>query len=736
MQYEQFLRTKEYKDLPTGKEAMPFISKLYDFQSALVTWALARGRAALFTDTGTGKTHMELEWAQQVPGRVLIFAPLAVATQTADIAEAIGISAKYLRHDDKSVRIVITNYEMIEHFDPKDFTGIVLDESSILKSFNGTVRSQLIEWASGLAWKLTCSATPGPNDYMELGNHAEFLGVMKYTEMLATFFINDGGETAQWRLKTHGQDKFWKWISSWAVFMNKPEDLGFEGHKFELPMLVTKVHPLSLGSEFAAEQGRLFVAQVSGLNERRQIRKQSIDLRVNYCLDLLKTRKGPAVIWCDFNDESDALAKALPNAVVVKGSDSLDVKIERLSGFQSGKYEQLITKPSIAGFGMNWQHCSQQYFVGLSDSFERYYQAVRRCWRYGQTKPVFIDIIVTEAEMVVVENVAHKEEQLRTMRDQVVKYTKEHIKSALLNQPIRDNMEYKTDTASGAGWKLLLGDCVERLKEIEDESVDYSIFSPPFAELYVYSNSERDMGNSKSRDEFAEHFRYLIPDLMRVTKPGRLLSFHCMQLPIAKYKEGHIGIFDFRGELIRAFREHGWIYHSEVCIWKDPVTAMHRTKALGLLHKQIKKDSSMSRQGIADYLVTMRKPGVNPEPIAHTDAQFPVQIWQNYASPVWMDINPSKTLQFRSARDNNDEKHICPLQLEVIERALDLWTNPEDLVLSPFAGIGSEGYVSLQKGRRFIGIELKESYWKAAKKNLATIENSPTQLSLYPGGAA
>lgn len=261
------------------------------------------------------------------------------------------------------------------------------------------------------------------------------------------------------------------------------------------------------------------------------------------------------------------------------------------------------------------------------------------------------------------------------------------------------------------------GDSCEVIKGIPDNSIHYTIFSPPFASLYTYSNSDRDMGNCKGDREFAEHFRFLIDELYRVTMPGRLLSFHCMQLPLSKERDGVIGLKDFRGELIRMFQEAGFIYHSEVTIWKNPVTAMQRTKALGLLHKQLKKDSCMSRQGIADFLVTMRKPGDNPERVTHTNESFPVYVWQHYASPVWMDIKESDTLQRKSAREEKDERHICPLQLEVIRRGIELWTNPGDIVLDPFTGIGSTEYVALKSGRRAIGCELKPSYYKQAVSN-------------------
>ena len=274
-------------------------------------------------------------------------------------------------------------------------------------------------------------------------------------------------------------------------------------------------------------------------------------------------------------------------------------------------------------------------------------------------------------------------------------------------------------------FSLYNGDSVEVLKGIPDNSIHYSIFSPPFASLYTYSNSDRDMGNSKTDDEFYEHFTFLVKELYRVTMPGRLLSFHCMNLPTSKVRDGVIGIKDFRGLLIRIFTDAGWIYHSEVCIWKNPVTAMQRTKALGLLWKQLKKDSAMSRQGIPDFIVTMRKPGDNPERVTHTDESFPCNVWQKYASPVWMDINQSDTLQRKSAREDKDEKHICPLQLEVIKRCIELWSNPNDIVLDPFAGIGSTPYVALRMGRRGLGIELKGSYYEQAVKNCNEALNMP-----------
>ena len=286
------------------------------------------------------------------------------------------------------------------------------------------------------------------------------------------------------------------------------------------------------------------------------------------------------------------------------------------------------------------------------------------------------------------------------------------------------------DQKLGNKYAAYHGDCIDVMRGLADESIHYSIFSPPFASLFTFSASPRDLGNCRSMDEFFEHFKFLAPELFRVLKTGRLLSFHCMLLPLSKARDGVIGLVDFRGRLIQTFQEAGFVFHSEVVIWKDPVIAMQRTKAIGLLHKQTKKDATISRQGIADYLVTMRKPGENTEPVTHTNENFPVTLWSKYASPVWMDIDPSDTLQHRSAREDKDERHISPLQLGVIRRGLELWTNPGDTVLSPFMGIASEGVVSLEMGRKFVGAELKDSYFKQACANLDLAENVK-QSSLF-----
>jgi hypothetical protein len=712
--YQAFLESKRFSVAPSGMAVDEIHPVLFPFQRDITRWALRMGKACIFADCGLGKSLMQLEWARHV-GNVLILAPLAVAPQLAREGEKIGLAARVCRsRDDVRPGVNITNYEMLHHFDPDDFDGVVLDESSILKAYDGKTRTEIITAFRNVPYRLACTATPAPNDHMELGNHAEFLGVMTRTEMLSTFFVHDGGETQKWRIKGHAEGKFWEWVASWAVVLRRPSDLGYEDKGFVLPPLTIREEIIQSGKPV---EGALFPMEAQSLQERRQARRCSLDARVARCAELVNATDRPFLVWCDLNDESAALTKAIPGAVEVRGADSPEHKTDSLLGFAEGHIRVLVSKPSIAGFGMNFQVCADMVFAGLSDSYESFYQATRRAWRFGQKNPVNVHVIIGSQETSVLSNIKRKQADLEKLQEGMVahthKITEENVRSTR-----RADTEYRENMAEGRGWKLHLGDCIEVVKHVPDDSIHYTIFSPPFASLYTYTNSERDMGNCRTHGEFYEHFRFLVADLLRITMPGRLLSFHCMNLPTSKVRDGVIGITDFRGELIRIFTDAGWVYHSEVCIWKDPVTAMQRTKALGLLHKQIRKDSAMCRQGIPDYLVTMRKPGENPERVAHTAEEFPVSLWQRYASPVWMDINPSRTLQREAAREHRDEKHICPLQLDVIDRAIELWTNPGDTVFSPFAGIGSEGYEALKMGRKFLGAELKKSYFDQAVINL------------------
>lgn len=731
--YKEWLESKNKAMPPCGFDPGEINPMLFDFQKDIVKWACRKGRAAIFADCGMGKTPMQLEWARQViahngGGRVLVLAPLAVSNQTKREGAKFGIEVGICRsQSDVRDGVNITNYEMLDHFDPSDFVGVVLDESSILKSYTGKTRNEIIDKFADTPYKLACTATPAPNDHMELGNHSEFLGVMTRTEMLAMFFVHDGGDTSKWRLKGHAKDDFWRWVASWAIMIKKPSDFGYSDDGFTLPEMTIRTHYVESGY---IDEGRLFPVAANTLQEQQRARRDSVEVKGDFIAQLVNQSDEPWIVWCELNDESAHLAKSIPDAVEIRGSDSPEYKTDALVGFSEGRYRVIVTKPSIAGFGMNWQHCRNMAFCGLSHSYEQFYQAVRRCWRFGQTSEVMVHVVTTESEQGVVDNVMSKHRAADEMSKGMIEHTKE-VNMADIKGTERNVSPYVEDSYEGEGFIAIQGDSVERVKDIASDSIGLSVFSPPFASLYTYSNSDRDMGNSKDDAQFFEHMDYLIKEIYRIMMPGRIVAFHCMNLPTSKERDGFIGIRDFRGELIRAFESAGFIFHSEVCIWKDPVTAMQRTKALGLLNKQKNKDSCMSRQGIPDYLVAMRKPGENPEPVTHTNDDFPIDVWQKYASPVWMDINPSNTLQYRNARENEDERHICPLQLDVIERAVKLWSKPGDTVFSPFMGIGSEGYVALKNGRKFYGIELKPSYFKCAKNNLEAAVAEASQRTLF-----
>ena len=893
MNYEDFVRNKRRVEVATGHIPGELNEHLFDFQHAIVSWAVRRGRAAIFADTGLGKTLMQLAWADEVAshtnGIVVVLAPLAVSEQTIEQGRTFGIEVKRIPAGESpnGPGIWITNYERINILNFSAFHGIVLDESSILKSHDGKTRTAIIDACQSIPYRLSCTATPSPNDFEELGNQCEFLGVMTRTEMLATYFINDAGDTGTWILKGWGQSRFWEWMGTWAVVLRSPADLGFDGSRYDLPALTYHEHIVqteALGDE-------MFSRPAMTMLERRKAQRDSIEARCAALAEIVNAEPNePWLIWCHLNDEADLLQQLIPGSINIQGSDSPEFKVcgsrwflsddslqndvfsDKLSAtekellgwmtkkkldaltcgsttkktkkslgqrqekneisttqqetqstqqIQSGKKEQgqqlengllkiqknaklsesnntelmeqsttgcyqnnsefvqsashqtlatsvaedsmlttaipaetsedcfalhaitdsessktqlnasnerfntlnparkgrvLISKARIFGYGLNFQHCARVAFVGLDDSFEKFYQAVRRCYRFGQKREVQVHIFTAENEGQILQNIKRKEVLHHEMSANMIEHMRDIMNKELAGQ---ENIvdEYQEATFNGDGFTVHKGDCVKWTKRMADNSVDYSVFSPPFADLFVYSNSDHDMGNCANDAEFVAQLRFLISELFRIVKPGRNVSFHCMNLPTTKMRQGHIGLRDFRGDLIRAFQDAGFIYHSEVCIWKDPVVAMQRTKALGLLHKTIRENATMSRMGLPDYVVTMRKPGEIVERVTHGD-DLPVMMWQKYASPIWDDINQSRTLNKMPARDDKDLKHMCPLQLDVIERCIHLWTNPGDVVFSPFTGIGSEGFCSVKMGRKFIGTELKPAYYELACQNI------------------
>ena len=400
---------------------------LYPFQHDIVRWALAKGRAAIFADCGLGKTPMQLEWANQIVkshgGSVLILAPLTVSVQTVREGAKFGIPVNICESaEDVLPGINITNYEKLGNFNECVFKGVVLDESSILKSFTGAMRNQIINFFSHTPFRLACTATPAPNDFMELGNHAEFLGIMSYTEMLSMFFVHDGGQTSKWRLKGHAEDMFWQWMGSWAVVINNPSDLGYQMNGYDLPPL--RIH------EIIAD-GDEPITESMTLMQRRKARKDTINARCDAAAALVNGSDDQWLVWCDLNAESTALSQRIDFSCEVRGSDKPSVKSSRMMGFSMGFNHCLITKPSIAGFGMNWQNCHKVIFVGLSDSYEQYYQAVRRCWRFGQTMPVDVYIVISAREGCVKENIERKQADCDKMRRAMVEQTKEITKKEL-----------------------------------------------------------------------------------------------------------------------------------------------------------------------------------------------------------------------------------------------------------------------------------------------------------------
>lgn len=755
MTYDQFINSKVKSVKAHGfTPTLPLSSHLFDWQKLIVEWAIKQGRCALFEECGLGKTLQQLEWARHVQhktgGIVLILCPLSVAKQT--IKEAVKFGMPVVVHamqpeDLNAPGIYITNYERVEMFGDKlkDVDGIILDESSILKSFMGKTRMFLTDAFKETIYRLACTATPATNDYMEFGQHCEFLGVMPSNEMLSRWFINDTMNFGTYRLKGHAKQDFWKWVSTWAACVSKPSDIGFPDDGYDLPRLNMQIITVEVDETEAAGDELFRNPSMNATTIHKEMRLTCRD-RVAKAAEIANNSNEEFVIWCNTNYEADELILSIKDGLEVRGNDKPEHKETKLNKFSAGEARVLITKPSIAGYGMNWQHCRNHIFVGLSYSFEDFYQAMRRGYRFGQQREFNCYVIQAATEGATLSTIRRKMDQHAEMQNEM-KFAARHLANGS-DRKLAMNTELKKD--SSAGWTVYNGDCVRVAKQIESNSIDFSVYSPPFANLYVYSADVQDMGNCANQDEFFKQYRFLIKEKFRITKPGCLSAVHCKNLVKYANRDGAAGQRDFRGEIIRAHEDAGWVYHSEHTIWKDPVIEMQRTKAQGLLFKQLCQNSRFSRAGMADYIVVFRKwaPGMDEEqlrvghdfsnqweyfgsdgPAHFSDTrQRNIQIWQRYASPVWMDIRQTNVLNGDIARDNADEKHICPLQLDAINRLVWLYSKENDLVFSPFTGIGSEGYCAIKAGCKFIGAELKESYFKLACDHLRKAENEREDL--------
>lgn len=742
MEYQEFLRGKLIGVRNYGKQISDsdINPMLFPFQRDVTRWATGKGRAAVFLDTGLGKTFVQLEWARLIGENTLIIAPLSVARQTIREGRKLGIEVRYVRGQGEITpdhRLWITNYEMIEAFDFDAFNAVVLDESSLLKSLSGVTRRKLIDLCHATPYRLCCTATPAPNDFIEIGNHAEFLGICTRAEMLAMFFVNANKEHTtfiegkaykrkgsnaggtEWRIKHHAEKRFFQWLSSWAISMTKPSDLGYEDDGFILPPL--NITPHFLDVDYTPDD-KLFFTGLSGITDRTKVRRSIIQARIALTKELCEANAGQCIVWCGLNEESAAVAAALTDCIEVSGEDSADGKAQAFEDFQDGKYKTLVTKSKIGGFGMNFQNADTMVFCGLNDSWETWYQCIRREWRYGQKQPVNVHVVLSNLESEIYANILRKDAMAARLRNGLIAQTREYEKGEIrMTEPERS--EYAEKTIKGDGWEAMLGDSCERLQELGDNSIDLSVYSPPFADLFTYTDSERDLGNSKDKSEFFTHYDFIIRELLRVTKPGRLSCVHTSDIPAMAQRDGYIGIKDFPGDVIRAHEAAGWTFIGRAFVQKNPQAQAIRTKSKALLFVQMRKDSSDSRPALIDQILMFKKPGDNAIPIEPVkNGEMDNETWIEWAHGIWLGIQESDTLQFRGARDAEDEKHICPLQLGTIERCIKLYSNPGETVLSPFMGIGSEVYEARLLKRKAIGIELKQSYFQVAVQNLRSTD--------------
>lgn len=719
MDYKQFLETKLKSHVQSGFDVGELNSNLFDFQQFIVKRALNAGKYAIFADCGLGKTLMQLEWAHQVHKQtnkpVLILAPLAVKGQTINEAKKFNIPLD---------GIDINNYEQLDNIDSEKYAGIVLDESSILKNFTGVYKNKIIDSFKNTNYKLACTATPAPNDLNEIGNHSEFLDIMDANDMRMRWFVRDEGMN-NYRLKGHAEDDFYSWISSWASVLRSPKDLGFESNGYNLPPLHYFEKQIITGKK---NNGKLFNdTSVNATDFNKELRLTLLP-RIESVAEIVNNSKENFIIWVNQNEEEEKIIELIPDAVSVRGSERTDIKEAKLLGFAKGEFRVLVTKKKIAQFGLNYQNCNNQIFATLDFSFEGLYQAIRRSYRFGQKNEVNIYIITTDTMTNVIETINRKQQQFDEMMQQISTQVNSKVYGLKIDYNLKQS---KTDN-----YHIINGDTCELIKTIESNSIDLSVFSPPFSTLFTYSDNIRDMGNCESDEQFFMQNEFLLKELYRIIKPGRLVCVHTKDLARYKNSSGYSGMWDFTGDYHRAMEKAGFKYHSKVTIWIDPVLEMQRTKTQRLLYKQVTSDSTYSGIGMPEYITIFRKwdgDEENWEPVTNKNkTNFDLNTWQRWASPVWMDINRTNVLNnYKGARNEKDEKHIAPLQLDVIERCIAMWSNPNDVVFTPFLGIGSEVFQAVKMGRYGIGIELKESYYDLAKKNIESVIESKKQISLF-----
>jgi len=793
--YQEFLESKKIRFNPCGfdvpeNEINPM---MYQYQKDITRIALRAGKFLLLMDCGLGKTPIQLEWGHHVANYtkkpVLSIAPLGVATQTVRESNKFNRQIKYIRLaeeiDDESA---ISNYDMLKSFvnSASWYGGIVFDESSIFKGLGNRSLKLAKKLIGKIDFRLCCSATPSPNDFDELLRQSEILGVMPEKEAKALFFVQKG-ESNSWRLSNYAaKGAFWDWASGWMIAMRKPSDLGYSNDTF----IRQQNHVIELkvkGQEYKrTKQPSLFPVQATTLTERRSARKVTIKQRVNAISDLInnpdKMRQyipdyidgESIVIWRKYLAEADEVCKQMPSFVNIHGSLKREQKEDFIIQFSDGEINHIVTDPRMFGHGMNWQHARIQFFLGMSDSYEEYYQAMRRLWRNGQTRDVFTFWVYADTEGNVIKNITRKEKQHNQLYDNVVERMARHYHAPENSnyQIEKTEMEYKVDKFTGEGYEVFNGDSAEMLKNITSNSIHLTVTSTPFAGLnFAYSNSLRDVGNCQNGKELTHHLSFIMEEVYRVTMPGRLACIELMAEPLFKWKDGHTGRIDFRGDVIRMMQDLGWIWHSEVVIAKDPQLKAGRTHDSGLTQASVVKDFCRAAPVIDCYVLMFRKPGENKSPVLaldsalySTDGWIPMYPEEGDASwvelahgfwtynkpehylplpnEVWADIKESGVLKWTDSKGNNrqthtmgrdddDERHLAPMQLETVRRLIRMYSNPGEIILDPFSGQGTTGFVAIEQGRKYKGCELKPSYWKLSERVLKYAVSESKKESLF-----
>jgi DNA modification methylase len=732
---------------------------LFDYQRWVLERALERERFAAFLTTGLGKTAIQLEWARLVQrqhgGRTLIVAPLNIVGQTIEEAERfytprqlhlvdLRDSATFRDWCENGTGIGITNYEKIDYATaPIGVQAVALDESSILKDCNGARRHALVHAFRGVRWKLACSATPAPNDRIEYAEHAYWLETVRSTrEFLAAYFVQRDGN---WQLKAHGVDAFYRHIASWSVFMVHPEAFRFADASDALPPLDVSYPHIEVTAEQmeqaraheAGEQASLFGATPGGITSRTKMLQiangftygdeterfhSNKPLWIAECANVTHADE-QVIVWVKFDEEGDALAALIPDALHLSGKTKVPERDRIIEEFRHGRGARvLILKPSMFGFGLNLQACRVQIFSSLDDSFERYFQCVRRSWRFGQTQGVKVYVPSTPFDQAMTQNVLNKQEtyEADARRQEAIFVDVLRPWDQTERSRYMPESHAELDRAAGDSWTMILGDSILHMEQMSEASMDLAVFSPPFANLFTYSSKAADMGNVKSDAEYRLQWKWFAERLLPVLKPGRVCAVHCMDIIRFAGQSGYRHTYDYPSDLRAGMEQAGFIYRARISIDKNPQIQATRTKDQNLLFVTLTRDALKSHPQAGEYVLIFTAPGENEVPVIANDVTN--QEWITWAHHIWYSIRETDVLNAALAKEDEDERHICPLQLSLIERLVRLYTNKGETVFSPFAGIGSEGWESLAWDRKFYGVELKRAYFETACTFLAQRE--------------